>query len=171
MIKLNSIFKRKSIRKFINKEIEDEKIEKIINAGMQAPSAHNTQPWEFIIVKNRESIEKIANMSPYAKPALNGNTVIITVCNMENIEKKKTQNWIEQDMSACTQNILLEAVELGLGGVWLGTYPEEDRVNLLKEEFNIPDNHIPFSTIVLGYCDDYTRENNFNKSKIHYETY
>lgn len=169
---MNSIFKRKSIRQFKDKKIEEEKIKNILKAGMQAPSAHNTQPWEFIVVKNKDSIEKIANMSPYAKPALNGNTIIITVCNMKIIKEKKTQNWIQQDMSACTENILLEAVEQELGAVWLGTYPEEDRVAILKEEFNIPNNCIPFSVIVLGYPkEDYISEDRFDENKIQYETY
>ena len=91
---MNSIFKRKSIRQFRDLEIEDKKIEKLLKAGMQAPSAHNTQPWEFIVVEDDESIEKIANMSQYAKPAHNSPCCIITLCNMKNVKDKKTEDWI-----------------------------------------------------------------------------
>lgn len=75
-------------------------------------------------------------------------------------------------MSACTQNILLQAVEEDLGAVWLGTYPDEERSNYLKEVFNIPENIIPFSVIVVGYpTEEYAAEDRFNQAKIHYETY
>lgn len=169
---MNSIFKRKSIRKFKNQEIEDEKILNLLKAGMQAPSAHNSQPWEFIVVSNKKSIEDVSNMSPYAKPAKNANKLIITLSNIDKINAKKTNDWFTQDMSACTENILIQAVEEGLGAVWLGFYPSEERVNRIKEYFNIPSNIIPFSVIAIGYSDDNEDvENRFNEDKIHYEQY
>lgn len=169
---MNSIFKRKSIRQFRDLEIEDKKIEKILKAGMQAPSAHNSQPWEFIVVQNKESINKIANMSKYAKPAQNSACCIITLCNMNLIKDKKTEAWIQQDMSACTENILIQAVEEGLGGVWLGTYPDEERSNYLKEIFEVPNPLIPFSVVVLGYPkEEYDTEDRYDESRIHYEIY
>ncbi len=60
---MNAIFKRKSIRKFLDKEIEDEKIERLLRAGMQAPSAINSQPWEFLVVRDKKGIGKIENIS------------------------------------------------------------------------------------------------------------
>lgn len=169
---MNSIFKRKSVRQFRDLEIEDKKIEKLLKAGMQAPSAHNTQPWEFIVVEDDESIEKIANMSQYTKPAHNSPCCIITLCNMKNVRDKKTEDWIQQDMSACTENILIQAVEEGLGAVWLGTYPDEERSNYLKELFNVPEDIIPFSVIVIGYPKDkYQVEDRFDSKRIHYEVY
>lgn len=92
---MNSIFKRKSIRKFKDKKVETEKIENLLKAGMQAPSALNTQAWEFLVVENEESIEKIAKMSKYAKPAKNSSCCIITLCNMNIIQEKKTNDWIQ----------------------------------------------------------------------------
>ena len=76
---MNAIFKRKSIRKFLDKEIEDEKIERLLKAGMQAPSAVNSQPWEFLVVKDKESIEAISEMSIYSKPAKTSTCCIITL--------------------------------------------------------------------------------------------
>ena len=124
---MNAIFKRKSIRKFLDKEIEDEKIERLLKAGMQAPSAVNSQPWEFLVVKDKESIEAISNMSIYSKPAKTSTCCIITLFNNDYLSRFKKYVWVEQDMGACTQNILLQAVEEGLGAVWLGTYPDEER--------------------------------------------
>ena len=91
---MNAIFKRKSIRKFLDKEIEDEKIERLLKAGMQAPSAINSQPWEFLVVKDKERIRKIENMSQYSKPAKTSVCCIITLFNedleYENIDFSET---------------------------------------------------------------------------------
>ncbi|AMK15091.1 nitroreductase family protein [Methanobrevibacter olleyae] len=169
---MNIIFKRKSIRKFLDKEIEDEKIIRLLKAGMQAPSAINSQPWEFLVVKNKEGIKKIENMSLYSKPAKTSACCIITLFNKEYTDKFEDYKWIQQDMGACSQNILLQAVEEDLGAVWLGTYPDEERVNYLKENFNIPENVYPYSVIVLGYpTEDYHGKNRFKEDRIHYESY
>ena len=169
---MNAIFKRKSIRKFLDKPIEDEKIERLLRAGMQAPSAVNSQPWEFLVVKDRESIETISKMSIYSKPAETSTCCMICLFNQDYLSKFKRYVWVEQDMGACTENILLQAVEEGLGAVWLGTYPDEERVNYLRKHFNIPDNVYPYSVVVLGYpTEDYHGESRFDESRIHYETY
>ena len=169
---MNAIFKRKSIRKFLDNEIEDEKIERLLKAGMQAPSAINSQPWEFLVVKDKEGIKKIEDMSMYSKPAKTSTCCIITLFNNDYTERFEDYKWVQQDMGACTQNILLQAVEEGLGAVWLGTYPDMERVNYLKEHFNIPENVYPYSVIVLGYpTEDYTGTDRFDKDRIHYESY
>ena len=139
---------------------------------MQAPSAINSQPWEFIVIKDKENIKKIEDMSLYSKPAKTSTCCIITLFNKKYIEKFDNYIWVEQDMGACTQNILLQAVEEELGAVWLGTYPDEERVNYLKKHFNIPDNVYPYSVIVLGYPKkDYKGTDRFKKDRIHYESY
>lgn len=167
---MNSIFTRRSMRLFEDKDVEAEKIERILKAGMQAPSAHNLQPWEFIVVKNKETREKISEMSPYANPAKNANTAIIVLADMDRV--KKEDLWWQQDISACIENMLIQSVEEELGAVWLGFYPMEDRVKGLKELFNLPDNIIPFSVIALGYSE---RENKFvdryDSSRVFFETY
>lgn len=169
---MNPIFKRKSIRQFQDKKIEENKIKKLLKAGMQAPSAMNSQPWEFIVITDKENIKKIENMSLYSKPAKTSTCCIITLFNKDYLEKFDNYVWVQQDMGACTQNILLQAVEEGLGAVWLGTYPDEERVNYLKENFEIPEDVYPYSVIVLGYpIEEYTGTDRFNEDRIHYETY
>lgn len=169
---MNAIFKRKSIMKFKNQLVEDEKIINLLKAGMQAPSAHNSQPWEFIVVSNPLAIEEVSKMSPYAAPAKGANKLIITLTNMNRIYDKKTDDWFVQDMSACCENILLQAVDEGLGAVWLGFYPSLERVYRLKEYFKVPENIMPFSVIAIGYYDNKTPvKKRFDKSKIHIEKY
>jgi len=169
---MNAIFKRKSIRTFKDKDVEDEKIERLVKAGMQAPTALDTQPWEFIIVKDKSNLKIISEMSPYSGFAKNAALCIITLFKLNSFRDRETFVWMQQDMSACTENILLQAVDEGLGAVWLGTYPDDERVNYLGQQFEIPNGIIPFSVIAIGYPkEDYQADDKFDKSRIHYESY
>lgn len=167
---MNSIFRRKSIRNFLDKEIEQEKIEKILRAGMQAPSAWNFMPWEFIVVRDKDTLNKISKMSPYAIPATNSNVTIVVLANTKSVEKDSL--WFQQDLAACVENMLLQATEENLGSVWLGFYPEKNRVDLLKKFFKLPDYIIPFAGIALGYSNSKNIFiDKFDSSKIFYEKY
>jgi len=163
---LISIFTRQSIRKFLDIPIDNEAIERILRAGMHAPSAMNTRPWEFLVLTRPDKREIIARMSPYSKMAANAPVVILTLVNME---LEKEEGWFVQNMSACTQNILLQIVEEGFGGVWLGIYPDQKRISKLQQELNMPNNFIPFSAIPFGYSDRVNKHLDcFDAKKIHY---
>lgn len=169
---MNVIFKRASVRQFSDKEVPIFKVERLIKAGMQAPSACNAQPWEFLIVIDEEDIKAVSEMSPYAKAVANAQKVIITLANLDLLKSTNTEKWLQQDLSACTENILIQAVEEGLGAVWLGFFPEEERVNAIKKYFNIPDNIIPFSVVALGYpIEKPVSRKNFKSEKIHIGSY
>ena len=163
---MDIINKRRSIRKFIDKPVESEKIEKLLIAAMQAPSAKNQRPWEFIVVNNRKILDELSKYSNYANAVLTAPVSIVLVSNIEGLQNPEF--W-EQDMSAGTENMLLEAVHLGLGAVWLGVNPIQERMDFIKKLFDLPDNIIPFSVVPTGYTE---RENKFvdrfNKDKIHY---
>lgn len=167
---MNMIFKRKSIRSFTDEKVSTDKIKNLIRAGMQAPSAFNSQPWEFIVVSDKKDLKAVSKMSRYAKVAENAQKLIIVLGNTE--RDNVVMPMIQQDLSACTQNILLQAVAEGLGAVWLGFYPIEDRVNALRDYFNIPDHVIPFSVIAIGYPkEDKEPESRYDESKIHLGKY
>lgn len=165
MENMNTIFNRTSIRKYQNKEVEDEKIELLLKAAMAAPSAGNQQPWEFYVVKNRKALEELAKCSPYAACAKEAPVAIV------NCYRKDTKmpEYAEMDLSACTENILLEAVELGLGAVWLGIAPLTDRMQKVKEILNISDNLQPFAIIPVGYPinNNTIQQKRYDKSRIH----
>jgi len=165
----NIIFRRRSIRKFLDKPIAKEQIERILKAGMQAPSAHNNQRWEFIVITEQNKKDRISKMSPYASMVAKAPVSIIVLGKNDD---KKLSDWFEQDLSACTENILLQIVEEGLGGCWMGFYPNQERIDELSSFFNLPENIIPFCVISLGYSED---ENVFidrsDMSKIHYNKY
>ncbi len=160
---------RRSIRSFRAEEVEVEKIEKLLRAAMQSPSAGNQQPWEFVVVKNQETREKLASISPYAKPIKEAPLSIVLIENLDNLNFPQNST---QDMGACAQNILLEAVELGLGAVWLGVNPEKDRMKIVSETLNLPENTVPFAVIAVGYSDKKNEYvDRFVSSKIHHEKY
>lgn len=168
---MNAIFNRRSIRKYKNQPVEEEKIDRLLRAAMQAPSAGNQQPWEFIVVQDKENLKKLSNMSPYAKFVADAPLAFVLLANEERM--KYPENW-EQDMGAATENILLEAVELDLGGVWLGVAPLEDRVDYLKEMLGLPENIRPYCVIAIGYPVD-GQENKFidryDETRVHFEKY
>ena len=170
MADLEEIIKtRRSIRKYADKEVEDEKIEKILKAGMQAPGSRlGAEPWEFIVVKNRETIDKLGEIKPRAKDA---QAVIVLVANIDLSFYKDA--W-QQDMSAAAENMLLEACNLGLGGLWNGVAPWQDIMNPIAAIFDSPENVRNFCLITLGYPGE-GQENKFmdkfHEERIHYEKY
>lgn len=168
---MNSIFTRRSVRKYKDTKVEKEKVDKLLRAAMQAPSAMNQQPWEFIVVENKETLEKLAEMSPYTKLIKGAPLVFVLLGNEERM--KFEENW-EQDMGAATQNLLLQAVELDLGGVWMSAWPLEDRINHIKNMFNLSGNLRPYAVVAVGYPDG-TQGNKFidrfDETRVHYENY
>lgn len=161
---MNAIFNRTSVRKYQEKEVEAEKIELLLRAAMAAPSAANQQPWEFYVIKNKEILEKLSSFSPYAGCTKEATVAIIT-CYRKDV---MLPAYAEIDLSACTENILLEAAELGLGGVWLGIAPEVDRMEKVKEIVGIPDNVEAFAIIPIGYpLQEAAKKERYDETRVH----
>ncbi len=164
---MNAILNRKSIRKYKDIKISDEIIEDLLRAAMAAPSAGNEQPWEFIVLRDKEIMKRITEFHPYSTMLLNTDTAIV-VCG--DVEKERFKGYWVQDCSAATENILLAAEEKGLGAVWLGIYPMEERITPLKELLNLPESVLPLSIIPVGYPDEQKKaEDRFNRERIHYD--
>ena len=166
---MSIIFKRKSVRKFKKEKVPDELIENLIKAGMQAPSSCNSQPWEFIVVSESDDKQAISEMHQFAKPAANASHLIIT---LGNLNEAKVIGMIEQDLGECNENILLQATHEGLGAVWLGFHPIEERTLKLKEYLEIPDYCIPFSVICVGWpAQEGEVKLRYDKSKVHFDRF
>ena len=166
---MSLIFKRKSVRKYRDERVPDELIENLLKAAMQAPSACNAQPWECIVVSKKEDKKAISKMHKFATPAREASHLIIT---LGNLNESKVHGMIEQDLGACNENILLQATHEGLGAVWLGFHPIEDRTLKLKEYLNIPDYCIPFSVICVGWPErDGEVKIRYDKSKVHFDRF
>lgn len=164
---IDIIFDRRSIRKYLTTEIPDDIIETLLKAAMYAPSARNTQSWQFLVVRQRNILDNIMEVHPYSK-MLKYAPLAILVCGNELLEEN--HDYLNQNCSAATQNILLAAQALGLGSVWLGVYPSKERIKDLRKVLELPDHIIPISLVAVGYPDETKqRPDRFFKEKIHYE--
>lgn len=164
---MEAILKRRSIRKFTNQSISDEIIKQLLEAGMAAPSAGNEQPWQFVVITEREILDKIPSIHPYSQ-MIKQAPLAILVCADKTLNKYDVDYWI-QDCSAATQNILLAATDKGLGTVWLGVYPRHDRVEALRKLFSMPDHIIPFALIPVGYAaEEKPSISRYKEDRVHY---
>jgi nitroreductase len=163
---IEAILSRRSIRKFRKKSIPDSLIKGLISIGMSAPSAGNEQPWHFIVITDTQILNNIPSFHPHSQ-MLKDASAAITVCLDKKLETHKGMG--VQDCSAATENILIAINAYGLGGVWLGIYPREERVNGMRKLLNIPEHVIPFSLISIGYPAEHKqKENRYNRSRVHY---
>ncbi len=162
---MDEIYKRRSIRSFKDEIVEDKDIEAIIKAGMNAPSAKNNEPWQFIVVKDKDTLFHLSTIKLYGKMLKEAACAIVLVA------KPKMIFW-QQDMAACCENMLLEATHLDLGSCWCGVKPLEREEERLRDFFSVPDDYYIFGLVALGYADEEKDYNNkFDKSLIHYETW
>ena len=164
-----TIRERTSIRKFDpSVPVSDEAIEKILRAGMCAPSALNKQPWEFVVVREPELLKAIGEAMPFSRVG-NGAQAAIVVCgNLDNgIPGRGKEFWIH-DCSAASMNILLAAKALGLGAVWTGVFPDVERAEVVRKLLAIPEGYMPLNIIPLGTpAENPEPKNKWNPAKVH----
>ncbi len=145
---MDTILSRKSIRQYTAKPVSREMINEILHAAMSAPSAGNERPWHFIILTDRTLLDEIPKFHPFSA-MLKQARIAILVCGDATLEKHKGY-WV-LDCAAATQTLLLAAHAKGLGSVWCGVYPTEDRMVNLRNLLNLPEHIVPFSLLPLGF--------------------
>jgi nitroreductase len=162
---MEAIISRRSIRRFAGREIPGGLIEQLLRAAMSAPSAGNVQPWQFVIIDDRKILDKIPKVHPYAD-AVRDAPLAILVCG--DVELDGFGGYWVQDCSAATENLLIAAHARGLGAVWLGVYPRDERVKALRDLLEIPDYITPFAVVPIGYpAEKLSKEDRFDTSKVH----
>ncbi len=167
--KMNAIFSRRSIRKYKNESVTDEQLELLLRAAMAAPSAMNSQCWEFVVVRDKNHLSELATLNPYHQMLKDAALAIIVCADLNKI--LANEYWI-QNCSAATQNILTQANEMGLGAVWLGVAPYEDKMQRISDNLNLPESIKPLNVISIGVPDEFKNANdNFDTKKIHYEKF
>ena len=170
MNRIDPIMNRRSIRKFLETPVEHEKLESVLRAAMQAPTAKNTQCWQFLVVEDRADREAVSKMSPFGMCAKNAAALIIPM-----VSSTVSDFWLGcwvQDLSAACQNMLTQIEAEGLGATWLGIYPFPERVFALKEYFHLPEDVVPFSVIALGYkAKEKPFEDRYDPAKVHWGNY
>jgi nitroreductase len=147
---LDFIFKRRSIRKYIDKPVAAALLTDLLEAAMAAPSARATDPWHFIVVTARETLDKMAAALPNGK-MLQTAPAAILACGDMTRALEGFESYMLQDVSAAVENILLAAQALGLGSCWLGVHPRRNRMDAIRNLFRLPDHIIPVAGIALGW--------------------
>jgi len=161
-----AIITRRSIRRYTTQDIDNEIIKKILRAGMLAPSAHNRCPWQFILITEREKLLTIPRFHPYSE-MLKHAPMAIVISGDKRIEK--SVEYLIQDCSAATENMLLASHALGLGAVWLAVYPRQERMQGIIDLLKLPGFIIPVSMIALGYpAEEKTQPERFDPDRMHY---
>ncbi|MBN1961818.1 MAG: nitroreductase family protein [Deltaproteobacteria bacterium] len=160
---------RRSIRSYQEREVSEEQIRAMLDAAMCAPSAVATDPWRFVVLRTPEQKAAVASGLPHGKMLANA-SVGFAVCG--EIASAHTQHisYLIQDCSAAIENLLLAAHAMGLGAVWLGVHPREDRIAHVSKTLNLPEGIIPISCIAVGYpAEKKPARSRYNKQYIHWE--
>ena len=152
-IVLENIMTRSSVRQYTGERVSEQMVETLLKAGMAAPTAGNRQPWRFYVVRDTNIIKQFTNVSKYTAPMNVNAQLAIVVCGVPAESFPDASRYWVQDASAATQNILLAAHAAGLGAVWCGVYPKEERVNLLREMISAPADYTPLNIIMVGHVD------------------
>ncbi len=169
MSTIDDILSRRSIRKYTPGAIPEGDLREILMAAMSAPSAGNQQPWHFVVIRERSILDEIPKHHPYSAMVREA-PVAILVC--ADLDLETRQGYWVQDCAAATENLLLAVHSKGLGAVWLGVYPREDRVSGLKGLLNLPEKVIPFSLVPIGHpAESKPPSGRFNPERIHYNTW
>lgn len=164
---LDVIMNRRSIRKYTGEAVPEEVLQDLLRAGMYAPSAVNKQPWHFILLREKEKLLALSKLHPYAS-MLPSAAAAIVVCGDEQLSN--TPAYWPVDCAAATENILLAAHGLGLGGVWLGVYPRQERISAIAIYFELPAHIHPFSIISLGYpAEKRAMPERYKTERVHYD--
>lgn len=163
---LELIKKRRSIRKYTDAPVSDDQIRTMLEAAMAAPSGHNDQPWEFVVVQDEELRQKLADTHRWSKMCA-GAPVVFVICGQE----KESKHWIA-DTSAATENLLLQAAALDLGTVWIGIYPTVEYEERVRDTLDIPADVRVLCLVACGHpAETKPPHTKYDPDKVHYETY
>ena len=163
---MEAILTRRSIRQYTDQSVADEVVTDLLKAAMAAPSAGNQQAWQFVVINEREVLDEIPTIHPYSRMVKQAPLAIL-VCGDVALETNKGY-WV-QDCSAATQNLLLAAHANGLGAVWLGVYPREQRVVDFRKLLGLPGHVVPLALVSIGYpAEEKSPANRFDPAKVHY---
>jgi nitroreductase len=167
---LETIFHRRSIRRFTDQPLDKETITLLLQAGMAAPSAVNSQPWEFIVVTEPEVLAKVRSKLPFAKH--NAPVGIVVLGSPERANNTAGRAFWEQDCSAAMENMLIAAVGLGLGVVWIGIHPVAPFVKGVREALSIPEEVTPLGMMHVGYpAEEKPARTQYDEHKVYWQKY
>ena len=166
---LDLIFTRRSIRKYETREIPDSMITDLLQAAMAAPSAVARDPWHFLVVRQRETIDRIVKILPHGQMLRQAPCAFVVLGDITRAHGGEL-SYMLQDLSAAVENILLAATALGLGSCWLGMHPRPDRIEGIRRLFSLPEDIVPMCGIALGWpAEKQPARTRFNPERVHLE--
>jgi nitroreductase len=164
---MEGILTRRSVRGFTGDPVSEAQVSDLLRAAMAAPSAGNQQPWQFVVVRDPAVRDVIAGANPYGGMARQS-PVVIVVCG--DLSREQRPDFWVQDCAAATQNLLLAVHAAGLGAVWCGTYPREERMGSIKAVLDLPEHIIPFSVVPVGYpAERPAPADRYDPERIHFD--
>jgi nitroreductase len=162
---MEAILSRRSVRKYTSEPVSEGTIQTLLQAAMSAPSAGNQQPWQFIVIDERQVLDALPDVHPYAR-MLRQAPLAILVCG--DLARERNPGFWVQDCSAATQNLLLAVRAQGLGAVWLGVYPREERVEGLRELLGLPEHIVPLALVSIGHpASEQRAVDRYDKGRVH----
>jgi nitroreductase len=166
---ISNLFARRSVRRFDQQAVSPEQAQLLLEAAMAAPSAGNRRPWHFIVVTDADTRAQLADSSPYAGMVAQAPLCLVP-CGEPALGIPGRPDYWVQDLAAATENILLAAVGLGLGAVWCGVYPMDERVRLAREILGAPESIVPFAYIAIGHPAELPEpRTQFDARRVHRE--
>jgi nitroreductase len=165
---LQTIFNRKSVRSYKDGAVSKEQLTLLARAGMAAPTAVDSRPWDFILVTDKAVLKKLCGVLPYAKIAEQAGSAIIVTGDLNRQFGGKDASFWMLDCSAASENILLAAESMGLGAVWTAVFPDKERILAVRKILGIPENVVPLNFIPIGVpSGDDKPKDKFNPKQIH----
>lgn len=174
MDSFENIMTRKSIRQFSRRPVSDADVRKILEAGMSGPSCVNARDWDFLVIRDKKRLALMADANGKHAVHLKNAPLGILVCGDLNRAFNEAKDYWVIDGAIAGQNMVLCAHDLGIGSVWLGTWPQMERVENQRKLFSLPDHIIPHSVIAFGYPaegTDLSKPDTFEEELVHYEAW
>lgn len=163
---MEALLTRRSIRKFTNQPVPEQLVKHLLEAAMCAPSAHNQQAWQFLVIRERARLVELQQLHPHVPSS--GAALAVLVCFDHSAEK--SPGFWPQDCAAATENLLLAAHASGLGAVWSGVYPREESVATMRRLYALPEHITPFAVIAIGYPGESKgRQERYDSKKVHFD--
>lgn len=167
---LKTIFKRRSIRHYASRPVEREQLIRLLQAGMAAPNACNSHPWEFVVVTEPTQLDRLREKLQFAR--YNAPAAILVCANLSRANNSVARHYWVQDCSAAAENILIAAAGMGLGAVWIGLYPLPSTMKPVCQVLNLPDEVTPLCLILVGYpAEDKPPRTQYDEYRVHWEEY
>lgn len=168
-----NILSRKSVRSYTDEAVSRQQLDTLVRAAMAAPTGKDMRPWKFVVIDDKNVMKQLAAQLPKAKMLTEAQAAIL-VCgdlSIKDKDGKSSTNWAF-DCSAASENLLLQAEAMGLGAVWTGVYPYDERMDAIKKVVELPDSIVPFSLIPIGHPKgDPQPKDKYDKDNIHYNKY